>query len=129
MFVSPIYQAISMLAVDLTTTLKSAAYNVQMVPYSVVEKEFWRLVSSIEDSVIVEYGADIHVAEMGSGFPTASTRDAVPDCEEYIASKWNLNNLPVNPRSILQYINADISGMKVRLFWHFPDFDCALYHV
>ena len=37
--------------------------------------------ASIEDSVVVEYGADIHVAEMGSGFPTASTKDALPDCE------------------------------------------------
>lgn len=43
-----------------------------MVPCSTVEKEFWRLVNSIEEDVIVEYGADIHAAEMGSGFPTDS---------------------------------------------------------
>ncbi len=31
-----------------------------MVPTELVEKEFWRLVSSIEEDVTVEYGADIH---------------------------------------------------------------------
>lgn len=41
----------------------------QMVPTELVEKEFWRLVSSIEEDVIVEYGADISSKDMGSGFP------------------------------------------------------------
>lgn len=41
----------------------------QMVPTELVEKEFWRLVSSIEEDVIVEYGADISSKEVGSGFP------------------------------------------------------------
>lgn len=41
----------------------------QMVPTELVEKEFWRLVNSIEEDVTVEYGADIHSKEFGSGFP------------------------------------------------------------
>lgn len=41
----------------------------QMVPTELVEREFWRLVSSIEEDVTVEYGADIHSKEFGSGFP------------------------------------------------------------
>lgn len=41
----------------------------QMVPTELVEKEFWRLVSSIEEDVIVEYGADISSKDVGSGFP------------------------------------------------------------
>lgn len=49
-----------------------------MVPTEVVEKEFWRLVSSIEEDVTVEYGADIHSKEFGSGFPVNN-------------SKWNLS--------------------------------------
>lgn len=40
-----------------------------MVPTELVEREFWRLVSSIEEDVVVEYGADIHSKEFGSGFP------------------------------------------------------------
>jgi len=34
-----------------------------------VQREFWRLVDSEEDSMIVEYGADIHSIKKGSGFP------------------------------------------------------------
>ena len=50
-----------------------------MVPCSVVEKEFWRLVNCIEEDVVVEYGADIHAMEFGSGFPTPETADQFPD--------------------------------------------------
>lgn len=35
----------------------------------------------------------------------------------YVESGWNLNNLPVLPSSVLQFISADISGMKVKLFY------------
>ncbi|KAG8511675.1 Lysine-specific demethylase 5C, partial [Galemys pyrenaicus] len=47
---------------------------VHMVPTELVEKEFWRLVSSIEEDVTVEYGADIHSKEFGSGFPISSSK-------------------------------------------------------
>lgn len=54
-----------------------------MVPTELVEKEFWRLVSTIEEDVTVEYGADIASKEFGSGFPvkngsfTVSANDEV----------------------------------------------------
>ena len=32
-----------------------------------IEREFWRLVSSLEETVEVEYGADIHSTTHGSG--------------------------------------------------------------
>jgi len=35
--------------------------------------------------------------------------------QEYITSGWNLNNLPVIGSSVLKYIDASISGMKVCL--------------
>ena len=35
-----------------------------MVPCSQVEREFWRLVSCIDEDVIVEYGADFEDALM-----------------------------------------------------------------
>lgn len=85
-----------------------------MVPCSTVEKEFWRLVNCIEEDVFVEYGADIHAMDFGSGFPTSDTRDQFADDEDYIVSGWNLNNLPVLEASVLRHINADISGMKVK---------------
>ncbi|KAK3610530.1 hypothetical protein CHS0354_008964 [Potamilus streckersoni] len=86
---------------------------VHMVPCEVVEKQFWRLVNSIEEDVCVQYGADIHAAENGSGFPTKQNKDLFPEDEEYINSGWNLNNLPVLEQSVLCHINADISGMKI----------------
>ena len=54
---------------------------VQMVTSTEVEKEFWRLVSSLDDDVVVEYGADIHALEKGSGFPTEKTRHRFPGYE------------------------------------------------
>ena len=44
-----------------------------MVSCARVEKEFWRLLSSIDHNVVVEYGADVHAKEKGSGFPTGKT--------------------------------------------------------
>ncbi|XP_059161364.1 lysine-specific demethylase 5A-like isoform X2 [Physella acuta] len=86
---------------------------VHKVTTSQVEREFWRLVNSLEENVMVQYGADIHAMEMGSGFPTKNTEDLLPEDEEYVTSGWNLNNLPVLEQSVLCHINADISGMKV----------------
>lgn len=54
----------------------------QMVPTELVEKEFWRLVSSIEEDVTVEYGADIHSKEFGSGFPVSSSKGNLSPEEE-----------------------------------------------
>ena len=49
------------------------------MPPSLIEKEFWRLVSSLDDHVNVEYGADLHSLEHGSGFPTKKTSDDPED--------------------------------------------------
>lgn len=49
----------------------------------------------------------------GSGFPTKDSMNLFPGDQEYAYSGWNLNNLPVLEGSVLGYINADISGMKV----------------
>ncbi|XP_071492108.1 lysine-specific demethylase 5A-like [Diadema antillarum] len=86
---------------------------VHMVPPESIEKEFWRLVQSVEDDVLVEYGADIHTLNQGSGFPTKKNKCVAPEDQEYITSPWNLNNLPIQNESVLCHINADISGMKV----------------
>lgn len=54
----------------------------QMVPTELVEKEFWRLVNSIEEDVTVEYGADIHSKEFGSGFPVIDSKRHLTPEEE-----------------------------------------------
>ncbi|RWS28423.1 lysine-specific demethylase lid-like protein [Leptotrombidium deliense] len=83
------------------------------VPLAVVEKEFWRLVGSIEDTVTVEYGADLHTNDFGSGFPTKNSPTLMPSDYDYLDHAWNLNNLPVVEGSVFKYINANISGMIV----------------
>ncbi|XP_004519341.1 lysine-specific demethylase lid isoform X1 [Ceratitis capitata] len=85
---------------------------VHLVPTHLVEREFWRIVSSIDEDVTVEYGADLHTMDHGSGFPTKSSLYLLPGDQEYAESSWNLNNLPLLEDSILGHINADISGMN-----------------
>jgi len=64
---------------------------VQLVPTSVVEKEFWRLVNAMDEDVIVEYGADIHALERGSGFPMEQTKHRFPGYEVNAADKLTTN--------------------------------------
>lgn len=74
-----------------------------------VEREFWRLVASLEETVEVEYGADIHCTTHGSGFPTAEKNPLDP----YSRDPWNLNLLPLHQDSLFRHIKSDISGMTV----------------
>lgn len=74
-----------------------------------VETEFWRLVADLEETVEVEYGADIHCTTHGSGFPTVEKHPNNP----YATDPWNLNVLPFHPESLFRHIKSDISGMTV----------------
>ncbi|CBF74118.1 hypothetical protein AN8211.2 [Aspergillus nidulans FGSC A4] len=74
-----------------------------------VEREFWRLVESLTETVEVEYGADIHSTTHGSGFPTVERNPLDP----YSKDPWNLNNLPFHGESLFRHIKSDISGMTV----------------
>ncbi|XP_071438879.1 lysine-specific demethylase 5A isoform X2 [Hetaerina americana] len=86
---------------------------VHHVETHVVEREFWKLVSSIDHDVTVLYGADLHTMDLGSGFPTVNHESLIAHEKEYVLSGWNLNNMPILQRSVLSHINANISGMKV----------------
>lgn len=67
---------------------------VYMVFIELVEKEFWWLVSSIEEDVIVEYGVDIFLKDFGSGFLVKDGwRKMLLEEEEYVFFGWNLNNM------------------------------------
>ncbi|CAG9761247.1 unnamed protein product [Ceutorhynchus assimilis] len=100
---------------DMADSFKSDYFDMpgHMVPTSTVEREFWRIVSTIDEDVMVEYGADLHTMDHGSGFPTKLSSNLLQGDKEYAESSWNLNNLPVLDGSVLGYINADVSGMKV----------------
>ncbi|KAM3588026.1 uncharacterized protein V6R79_019360 [Siganus canaliculatus] len=117
---------------EMADQFKSDYFNmpVHMVPTELVEKEFWRLVSSIEEDVIVEYGADISSKEVGSGFPVRDgKRRLLGDEEDYANSGWNLNNMPVLEQSVLTHINVDISGMKVPWLYVGMCFSSFCWHI
>ncbi|XP_030070137.1 lysine-specific demethylase 5A isoform X2 [Microcaecilia unicolor] len=117
---------------EMADNFKSDYFNmpVHMVPTELVEKEFWRLVSSIEEDVIVEYGADISSKDFGSGFPVMDgRRKLMPDEEDYANSGWNLNNMPVLEQSVLTHINVDISGMKVPWLYVGMCFSSFCWHI
>ncbi|CAG0920420.1 unnamed protein product [Notodromas monacha] len=77
-----------------------------------VEKEYWKIVQTVDTEVEVEYGADLHTLEHGSGFPKEVVDDNVLR-NYYVNSGWNLNKLPMLEGSVLRHINSDISGMMV----------------
>ena len=74
-----------------------------------IEKEFWRLVENLTETVEVEYGADVHTTTHGSGFPTIERNPRDP----YSTDPWNLTVLPYAPDSLFRHIKSDISGMTV----------------
>ncbi|XP_041701800.2 LOW QUALITY PROTEIN: lysine-specific demethylase 5C [Coregonus clupeaformis] len=117
---------------EMADTYKADYFNmpVHMVPTELVEREFWRLVSSIEEDVTVEYGADIHSKEFGSGFPMNNGKKNLSQEEaDYARSGWNLNVMPVLEQSVLCHINADISGMKVPWLYVGMVFSAFCWHI
>jgi histone demethylase JARID1 len=75
-----------------------------------VEREFWRLTEDANDTVEIEYGADVHSTTHGryvvatnrprtmltySGSPSMETHPLNP----YSRDGWNLNNMPILPES------------------------------
>uniref|UniRef100_A0A8C9TBF6 [histone H3]-trimethyl-L-lysine(4) demethylase n=1 Tax=Scleropages formosus TaxID=113540 RepID=A0A8C9TBF6_SCLFO len=117
---------------DMADSFKSDYFNlpVHMVPTELVEKEFWRLVSTIEEDVTVEYGADIASKEFGSGFPVRNGKFKVaPEDEVYLDSGWNLNNMPVMDPSVLTHVTADICGMKLPWLYVGMCFSSFCWHI
>uniref|UniRef100_A0A8D3CA95 [histone H3]-trimethyl-L-lysine(4) demethylase n=1 Tax=Scophthalmus maximus TaxID=52904 RepID=A0A8D3CA95_SCOMX len=117
---------------DMADSFKSDYFNmpVHMVPTELVEKEFWRLVSTIEEDVTVEYGADIASKEFGSGFPVRNSHFEIsPEDEHYLSSGWNLNNMPVLDASVLTHITADICGMKLPWLYVGMCFSSFCWHI
>ncbi|RKP09517.1 JmjC domain, hydroxylase-domain-containing protein, partial [Thamnocephalis sphaerospora] len=90
-------------------TSEQAVHGTALLTESDVEKEYWRLVNSPFESVEVEYGADLHSSQHGSGF---SRSDRQPD-DAYVNDPWNLNQLATHTPSLFKYIRQGISGMMV----------------
>ncbi|KAM4610231.1 lysine-specific demethylase 5C isoform 2-T2 [Polymixia lowei] len=94
---------------EMADTFKADYFNmpVHMVPTELVEREFWRLVSSIEEDVTVEYGADIHSKEFGSGFPMNNGKRHLTKEEDVCA---------VRPPHLCQFMSQLASSIQ-NLHW------------
>ncbi|KAF9113649.1 hypothetical protein BGX27_001124 [Mortierella sp. AM989] len=88
---------------------EKSGYKDTNIPEDVVEREFWRLVENAYETAEVEYGADLHSTQHGSGFPSLERHP----CDKYSSHPANLNNIPVLPESLFSHIKTDISGMMV----------------
>ncbi|KAF9977974.1 hypothetical protein BGZ73_004257 [Actinomortierella ambigua] len=84
-------------------------YKDGVVPEDVVEREFWRLVENAYETAEVEYGADLHSTQHGSGFPSLERNPT----DKYSSHPFNLTNMAVLPESLFCHIKTDISGMMV----------------
>ena len=101
--------------------------------YLELEKEYWSKVDYGEGGVtLVEYAADVPTAKFGSGFGRPGQAISSEKKNEYLDHPWNLNNLPHQFNSLLQFPKKhDISGinipwlyigMKYSTFcWHYED--------
>ena len=78
--------------------------------------------------IVVEYGADLLSSQVGSGFPKKHLA-RTPEEERYAQSGWNLNNMPNLRGSVLSYIDAEISGMKVPWVYVGMCFSCFCWHI
>uniref|UniRef100_A0A8B9GZ28 [histone H3]-trimethyl-L-lysine(4) demethylase n=1 Tax=Astyanax mexicanus TaxID=7994 RepID=A0A8B9GZ28_ASTMX len=117
---------------EMADSFKSDYFNmpVHMVPTELVEKEFWRLVRTIEEDVTVEYGADIASKEFGSGFPIRGGRFKVaPHDEKYLSCGWNLNNMAMMDPSVLTHVTADICGMTLPWLYVGMCFSSFCWHI
>ncbi|XP_076845699.1 lysine-specific demethylase 5B-B isoform X2 [Brachyhypopomus gauderio] len=117
---------------EMADSFKSDYFNmpVHMVPTELVEKEFWRLVATIEEDVTVEYGADIASKEFGSGFPMKGGKFKVaPQDEKYLRCGWNLNNMAMMDPSVLTHVTADICGMTLPWLYVGMCFSSFCWHI
>ena len=78
---------------EMSDQFKSDYFNmpVHLIPTSLVEKEYWRILENIDEDVMIEYGADLHTMDHGSGFPTMNSKNLSKEDELYAKSEWNLN--------------------------------------
>ena len=116
---------------EMADQFKSDYFNtpVHLIPTSLVEREYWRILENIDEDVMVEYGADLHSIDHGSGFPTLSNKNLTEEDRPYALDEWNLNNLPVVPNSVLRNIDMNISGMKVPWLYVGMCFSTFCWHV
>ena len=110
-----------------------------------LEKDYWNIVETQSQSVVVEYGNDVNANDFGSGFPMSErgrcleggTIDVdkvdLPEpkfgTEDYYKETWwNLNNIPCAPDSILRHVRVGINGINVPWMYYGSLFSTFCWH-
>jgi len=94
-----------------------------------LEQQYWDIVETHNQEMVVEYGNDVDSDRFGSGFPLSDRGRSVNgeiDVDKvhlpepkfgsddyYKETFWNLNNIPNAPDSILRHIRVGINGINV----------------
>lgn len=80
------------------------------------------------------YGADLNSGNFGSGFPilpkTVEEQSKLdPYFFQYAKHPWNLNNMPIDPKSAFSHLEANISGMTIPWVYVGMCFSLFCWHV
>jgi hypothetical protein len=110
-----------------------------------LEKDYWNIVETQSQSVVVEYGNDVNANDFGSGFPMSERGRCVEggaiDVDKvnqpepkfgtdsyYKETWWNLNNMPCAPDSILRHVRVGINGINVPWMYYGCLFSTFCWH-
>ena len=110
-----------------------------------LEKDYWNIVETQSQSVVVEYGNDVNANDFGSGFPMSERgrcleggsidvdKVDLPEpkfgAEDYYKETWwNLNNIPCAPDSILRHVRVGINGINVPWMYYGSLFSTFCWH-
>lgn len=98
-----------------------------------LEKKYWDMVeNNVGPRTRVEYAADVSTSKFGSGFGRPGQKIVSETQEAYLDHPWNLNNLPRQENSLMQFPRSqDISGINIpwlyigmrfsTFCWHYED--------
>ena len=92
--------------------------------YSVTDLErlYWAIVEGSHPRVQIEYGNDLSVVRVGSGFPTDSSNPMS-------SHPWNLNRLPKKAASLFHHVKEVIHGVTDPMLYFGSTFSSFAWHV
>lgn len=103
-----------------------SSQNGSGVPEDIVENEYWKNLSD-DNTLEVEYGADIHTSIHGSPFPQSERDLNNPQTHD----PWNFNALPFQEKSFFRFVDTPVLSLVQpwlhvgMLFssqcWHYSD--------
>jgi hypothetical protein len=129
---------------DVMNQADSAATESKCFTTDNLERDYWDIVETHSKQVDVEYGNDVDTQEFGSGFPQSERGRSIygtknlekmsqpePKFGEedyYKETRWNLNNIPCAPDSVLRHVRVGINGINVPWMYHGSLFTTFCWH-